>query len=57
MGKDAKRWKRALYNHPVSSVVDYFVINLKGSSDIIDNAPSGHLERKLEIKANGGEEA
>ena len=57
MGKEAKRWKRALYNHHVSSVVDYFVINLKGSSDIIDNAPSGHLERKLEIKANGGEEA
>ena len=27
-GKDAIRWTRTLYNHPISSAIDYFSVNL-----------------------------
>ena len=56
-GKEAKRWTRTLYNHPVSSAIDYFVINLMGSSDIIDRESSGHVQHKLKIKVGDNEEA
>ena len=44
-----------LYNRPVSSAVDGFIVNLKDSSDTIDKAASGHLKHKLKtkVKDNG----
>ena len=56
-GADARRRTRALYNHPVGSAIDYFVINLKDSPDSIDRGTSGHLRHKLKIKVGGNEEA
>ena len=32
----AKRWKNLLYNHPVSHIVEYFIINFKSSDEIAD---------------------
>ena len=56
-GKEAKMWEKTLYNHPVSSVIDYFILNLRESSDIMDRKSSGHLERKLKIKVGENEES
>ena len=52
-GKEATRWAKPLYNRPVSSEIDYVIINLRESSEITDKESSGHLEHKLQIK--GGE--
>ena len=52
-GKGAKRWTRALYNHPIRSVIDYYIINLKESSDVMDKESSGHVKHKLRIKVGG----
>ena len=57
MGKEARIWTRALYPHPVSSVIDYFVIDSKESSDIIDRESGGHMKHKLKIKVEDNEEA
>ena len=54
---EAKRRAKTLYNRPVSSVVDYFIINLRASSEITDKESSGHLGRKLKIKVEENEEA
>ena len=56
-GNEAKIWVRKLYNCPVRSVIDYFILNLKGSSDIVDKESSVHLKHKLEIKVGNNEEA
>ena len=49
-GQEARRRTRKLYNRPVSSAIDYFVINLIDRSDAIDRGPSGNLRHKLKIK-------
>ena len=46
-----------MYNRPVSSAIDYFVINLKDIPDAIDRESSGHLGHNLKIKFGGNEEA
>ena len=56
-GVGAGRWIRALYNHLVGSVIDYFLINLKERSDIIDKESSGNVKRKRRVKWGGNEEA
>ena len=28
MGEEAKRWAKTLYNHAISAVIDYFLVNL-----------------------------
>ena len=43
-GKEARRWDKTLYNHPVSSVIDYFVVNLSGSTNRVDSESGGELE-------------
>ena len=45
-GKEAKRRAKTLYNHPVSSVIDYFIVNIGSSSDRIDTESGGRLEYK-----------
>ena len=35
-GAAARRWKNLLYNHPVSSAIEYFINNLKSSGEILD---------------------
>ena len=32
----ARRWKNLLYNHPVSSAIEYFTDNLQSSEKILD---------------------
>ena len=46
----AARWTKTLYNHPVSSAIDYFIVNLKESADVMDKESGGHLKHKLRIK-------
>ena len=46
-----------LYNRPVSSAIDCFIIILKDSSDTIDKEASVHLKRKLKTKVQDNEEA
>ena len=36
-GEEARRRSRSLYNHPISSVIGYFVVNFKASPSRIDN--------------------
>ena len=55
-GNEAGRWVRTSYNHPVSAAIDYFIVNLKKSSDITDRESIGHLGRKLGIKVEDSEE-
>ena len=54
-GGEAKRWANTLYNRPVSSAIDYFIVNLRDSSDVNDKEPSGHLEHKLKMKVEENE--
>ena len=49
-GEEAERWAKTLYNRPVSSVIDYFIINLRDSSEVNDKESSGHLKHKLKMK-------
>ena len=57
MAGGAKRRAKTLYNHPVSSVVDNFVVNLGGSVNRIHSESGGRLEYKLNAKVGGIEEA
>lgn len=57
MGKEAGRREKTFHNHPVSSAIDYFIVNLRDSSEVNDKESSGHLEHKLKIKVGGNEEA
>ena len=43
-GTAAKRWKNLLYNHPVSSAVEYFINNLKNSGSILDRGAGDFLK-------------
>ena len=54
-GDGAKIWTMMLYNRPVSSAIDCFIINLKDSSDTIDKEASGHLDHKLKTKVEDNE--
>ena len=36
-GEEARRWSKSLYNHPISSVIGYFVVNFKASPSRIGN--------------------
>ena len=45
-GEEAKRWARTLYNHPINSVVDYFIVNICATSDRIDIESGGRLKYK-----------
>ena len=55
-GEEARRRAKTLHNHPVSSSIDYFIINLRDSSDVNDKESSGHLEHKLRMKVGENEE-
>ena len=55
-GEELKRWAKTLYNHPISSVIDYFVVNLKASADRVDNESGGRLHYKLRDKVEQNEE-
>ena len=55
--EEAKRWAETLYNHPVSSVVDYSIVNLGASSDRINTESGGRLKYKLKAKVEENEEA
>ena len=37
----ARRWKNLLYNHPVSSAIEYFINNLQSSGKILDKGAGG----------------
>ena len=56
-GKEAKRRTEALYNRPVSSVIDYFIVNLKAIPEITDKESIGHSEHKLRIKVEENDES
>ena len=49
-GEEAERWAKTLYGHPVSSSVDYFIINLGDIAELNDKESIGHLGRKPKIK-------
>ena len=54
------RWPKgggALYNHPVSSVIVYFIANLCASSNKTDSESGGHLKYKSAAKVEQNEEA
>ena len=53
----AKRRPETLYNHPVSSDVRYFIVNLRSSSERTDKEQSGNLRHNLKIKVDGGGES
>ena len=44
LGEEARRWAETLYNHPISSVIDYFVVNFIASTNRIDNESGGAFE-------------
>ena len=44
MGEGAKRWAKTLYNHPVSSAIDYFMVNLGGDLNRVDSESGGRLK-------------
>ena len=46
-----------LHNHPVSSAIDCFIVNLKDSPDTIDKEAIGHLDHKLKTKVKDNEES
>ena len=49
-GGEARRWARALYIQPVSSVIDYFMVNLLASPNRVDSESGGRLKYKLRAK-------
>ena len=57
LGKEAKRWEKTLHNDPVSSGIEYSIVNLRESSEITDNESGGHLKHKQKIKVGENEEA
>ena len=56
-GGGPERWAKTLYNHPVSSAIGYFIVNLGDSSEVNGKESSGHLEHKLKMKVEGNGEA
>ena len=44
---EAKRWENRLYNHPVSRIIEYFIINFKSSVQTVDRTASDYLKRHL----------
>ena len=40
-GKDAERWTKTQYNRPVSSAIDYFMVNLGASLNQVDSESGG----------------
>ena len=55
-GEEDRRWAKTLYNHPISSVIDYFVVNFIASTNRIDNESGGRLKYKLRAKVEQNEE-
>ena len=55
--KEAERWTKTLYNRPVSSVIEYFIVNSGARSDRTDIESGVHLEYKLKVKVEENEEA
>ena len=45
-GKGAERWAKTLYSRPISSAIDYFVVNLGDSLGRADNESGGRLKYK-----------
>ena len=40
-GTEARRWTKTLYNHPVSSVIGYFMVNFLASPNRVDSESGG----------------
>ena len=43
----ARRWSKLLYNHPVSSVIENYISNLKESSNILDRGGRGFSKESI----------
>ena len=56
-GGEARRWAKTLYNRPVSSVIDYLMVNLLASANRVDSESAGRLKYKLRAKIEQNEEA
>ena len=58
MWGEAKRWAKTLYNHPISDVIDYSVVNLgAGANRVGSESGGGRLKYKLKAKVAENEEA
>ena len=47
MGNRSKKMENLLYNHPVGHIIEYFIINLKSSGEIMDKTAGDFLRRRL----------
>ena len=52
---EAKRRKNRLYNHPVSHIIEYFIINFKNSVQTVGRTASDYLKRQLGKKVEKSE--
>ena len=52
---EANRWKNRLYNHPVSHIIEYFIINFKNSAQTVGRTASDYLKRHLGKKVEKNE--
>ena len=53
----AKRWKNLLYNQLVSSILEYFINNLKNSGKILDRIAGGFLKSRFRKKMDQNEKS
>ena len=56
-GKRPKDGPKTLYNHPISSVVDYIVVNLVAILNRVGSESGGRLKYKSKSKIEENEEA
>ena len=56
-GAAAKRWNNLMYNHPVSSVIEYYINNLKNSTNILDKGTGGFLKSQFRKKQDQNEKS
>ena len=53
----ARRWNNLLYNRPVSRVIEYYINNLKESSNILDRGAGDFLKSQFRKKQDQNEKA
>ena len=53
----ARRWNNLLYNHPVSSVIEYYINNLKESTNVLDKGAGGFLKSQFRKKQDQNEKS
>ena len=53
----ARRWNNLLYNHPVSSVIEYYINNLKESPNILNNGAGDFLKNQFRKKQDQNEKS